>query len=80
MISSSLNINDVYDAFADELQEVVEADYTAICLIEDNEIYFAAVSSEVGSAWNTEQKIPLAGTTAEWVFLNKRSFYERDLS
>ncbi len=80
VISSSLNINDVYDAFADELQEVVEADYTAICLIEDNEIYFAAVSSEVGSAWNTEQKIPLAGTTAEWVFLNKRSFYERDLS
>ncbi|MBN1689728.1 MAG: diguanylate cyclase [Dehalococcoidia bacterium] len=80
VISSSLNIHDVYDAFADELQEVVEADYTAICLIEENEIYFAAVSSEVGSAWNTGQKIPLAGTTAEWVFLNKRSFYERDLS
>ncbi len=80
VISSSLNIQDVYDAFADELQEVVEADYTAICLIEENEIYFAAVSSDVGSAWNTGQKIPLPGTTAEWVFLNKRSFYERDLS
>jgi GAF domain-containing protein len=80
VISSSLNIQDVYDAFADELQDVVEADYTAICLIEDKEIYFAAVSSEVGSAWNTGQKIPLAGTTAEWVSLNKRSFYERDLS
>lgn len=80
VISSSLNIQDVYDAFADELQEVVEADYTAICLIEENEIYFAAVSSDVGSAWDTGQKIPLPGTTAEWVFLNKRSFYERDLS
>ena len=80
VISSSLNIQEVYDAFAGELQDVVEADYTAICLIEENEIYFAAVSSEVGSTWHTGQKIPLAGTTVEWVSLNKRSFYERDLS
>ena len=80
VISSSLNIQEVYAAFAGELQDVVEADYTAICLIEDNEIYFAAVSSEVGSTWHTGQKIPLAGTTVEWVSLNKRSFYERDLS
>jgi diguanylate cyclase (GGDEF)-like protein len=80
VISSSLNIQEVYDAFAGELQEVVEADYTAICLIEGEEIYFAAVSSEVGSTWHTGQKIPVAGTTVEWVFLNKRPFYERDLS
>jgi diguanylate cyclase (GGDEF)-like protein len=80
VISSSLNIQEVYDAFAGELQDVVETDYTAICLIEGNEIYFAAVSSEVGSTWHTGQKIPVAGTTVEWVFLNKRSFYERDLS
>jgi len=80
VISSSLNIQEVYDAFADELKEVVEADYTAICLIEGEEIYFAAVSSEVGSTWHTGQIIPVAGTTVEWVSLNKRPFYERDLS
>ena len=80
VISSSLNIQEVYDAFAGELQEVVEADYTAICLIEGNEVYFAAVSSEVGSTWHTGQKIPVAGTAVEWAFLNKRPFYERDLS
>jgi len=80
VISSSLNIQDVYDAFVGELQDVVEADYTAICLIEENEVYFAAVSSEVGSTWHTGQKIPVAGTAVEWVLLNKRPFYERDLS
>jgi diguanylate cyclase (GGDEF)-like protein len=80
VISSSLNIQEVYDAFADELKEVVETDYTAICLIEGTEIYFAAVSSAVGSTWHTGQKIPVAGTTVEWVSLNKRPFYERDLS
>jgi len=80
VISSSLNIQEVYDAFANELKDVVETDYTAICLIEGSEIYFAAVASQVGSTWHTGQKIPVAGTTVEWVALNGRPFYERDLS
>jgi diguanylate cyclase (GGDEF)-like protein len=80
VISSSLNIQEVYDAFVGELKEVVEADYTAISLIEGNEIYLAALSSEVGSPWHSGQKIPIQGTGTEWVCLNKRPFYERDLS
>lgn len=80
VISSSLNIQEVYDAFVKELKEVVQVNYTAIALIEGNEIYFAAISSEVGSAWHTGQKIPLANTATEWVSLNKRLYYETDLS
>ncbi|MGD0855576.1 MAG: diguanylate cyclase [Dehalococcoidia bacterium] len=80
VISSSLNIQEVYDAFVKELKEVVQVNYTAIALIEGNEIYFAAISSEVGSAWHTGQKIPLANSATEWVSLNKRLYYETDLS
>ncbi len=80
VISSSLNIQEVYDAFVKELKEVVQVNYTAIALIEGNQIYFAAISSEVGSAWHTGQKIPVANTATEWVSLNKRPFYEADLS
>jgi diguanylate cyclase (GGDEF)-like protein len=79
VISSSLNIQEVYDAFVKELKEVVQVNYTAIALIEGTQIYFAAISSEVGSAWHTGQKIPVANTATEWVFLNKRPFYEADL-
>lgn len=55
VISSSLNIQEVYEAFVKELKRVVEADFTAIALVEENEIYFSALSTEVGSAWHTGQ-------------------------
>lgn len=80
VISSSLNIESVYDAFVSELKGVIEVDYTAICLVEGSEIYFAAVSPKVGSAWHTGQKLPLPGTATEWVYLNNKPFYEYDLA
>jgi len=80
VISSSLNIESVYDAFVNELKGVIEVDYTAICLVEGSDIYFAAVSPKTGSAWHTGQKIPLFGTATEWVYLNKKPFYEHDLT
>jgi diguanylate cyclase (GGDEF)-like protein len=79
VISSSLNIQEVYDAFVKELKQVVEADFTAIVLVEGNEKYFSALSTEVGSAWHTGQKIPMSDTATEWVFLNKKPYYEKDL-
>jgi diguanylate cyclase (GGDEF)-like protein len=80
VIMSSLNIQEVYDAFVSELKEVVEADYTAICVIEDKDIYFTALSTDVGSAWHIGQTIPMANTATEWVYLNKKHYYENDLS
>lgn len=80
VISSSLNIQEVYDAFVSELKEVIEVDYTAISLIEGVNIYFAAISTQVGSAWHAGQAIPMHGTATEWVYLNKKPFYEQDLS
>ena len=79
VISSSLNIQEVYDAFVRELKQVVEADFTAIALVGENEIYFSAISTDVGSAWQTGQKIPISDTAIEWVFINKRPYYEKDL-
>ncbi len=80
VISSSLNIQEVYDAFVNELKEVVEVNYAAIALVEGNEIYFAAISTEVGSAWSTGQKIPIGNTATEWVVINKKPFYEPNLA
>lgn len=80
VITSSLNIQDVYDAFVGELKEVVEADYTAICVVEDKNIYFAALSTDVGSTWHIGQTIPMSNTATEWVYLNKKPYYEIDLN
>ncbi len=80
VITSSLNIQEVYDVFVIELKEVVEADYTAICVVEDKNIYFATLTTDVGSAWHIGQTIPMSNTAIEWVYLNKKYFYESDLS
>jgi len=80
VISSSLNVEEVYDAFVSKLKGVIAVDYTAIALVEDASVYFAAVFPKVGSAWHTGQQIPLAGTATEWVCLNKKPFYEHDIA
>lgn len=79
VITSSLNIQEVYDAFVRELKEVVEADYTAVCVVEDKNILFTALTTDVGSPWHIGQRIPIANTATEWVYLNKKYYYENDL-
>ncbi len=51
IITSSLNIQGIYDSFIAELKKVVDVSWAAIVLIEENDLYFLALSSEIGSAW-----------------------------
>ncbi len=80
VITSSLNIKDVYGAFISELKEVVDVNWATIALLEGDELRFEALSTEVGSTWQVGEKIPLAGTGAEWVATHRKSIVEPDLS
>lgn len=80
VITSSLNIREVYDAFINELNQVVDVDWAGIGLIEGDELCFEALSTKVGSAWQPGQRIPLAGTGVQWVASHKRACVEPDLS
>src|SRR4030042_1367960 len=80
IITSSLNIKDVYEAVVAGLREVVDVDWATIALIEGDELRFEVLSTEVGSAWQTGEKIPLKGTGAEWVAKRKKSFVEPNLA
>ena len=71
VISSSLNIREVYGAFVAELKEVVDADFVMICLIDDNELYVEALSSETDLPWKMGDRLPLSGTATEWVASHK---------
>ncbi|GAG27100.1 unnamed protein product, partial [marine sediment metagenome] len=51
IITSSLDIQRIYDSFIEELKKVVNVSWAAIVLIEQNDLYFLALSSEIGSAW-----------------------------
>ncbi len=80
VITSSLNIRDVYGAFITELKQVVDVNWATIALIEGDEVRFEVLSTEVGSTWQAGEKIPLKGTGTEWVADNKKALVEPDLA
>jgi diguanylate cyclase (GGDEF)-like protein len=80
VITSSLNIQDVYGAFIAELKQVVDVNWATIALIESSELRFEVLSTEVGSTWQAGEKIPLKGTGTEWVADKKKALVEPDLA
>jgi diguanylate cyclase (GGDEF)-like protein len=80
IITSSLNIKDVYGAFIGELKQVVDVNWATIALIEGDELRFEVLSSEVGSTWQAGEKIPLKDTGTEWAANHRKALYEPDLS
>ncbi len=80
VITSSLNIREVYDTFIAELKDVIDVDWATIALIEGDELHLEVLSTEVGSAWQAGEKIPLEGTGTEWVAKRKKALVEPDLA
>jgi diguanylate cyclase (GGDEF)-like protein len=79
IVTSSLDIRQMYDSFIRELRKVLDVDWAAITLVEGEEINLLAVTSEIGSAWQTGDKLPLKGTATEWVVTNKVPLLEPNL-
>ncbi len=79
VISSSLNIREVYGGFIAELKEAVGVDWATIALIEGSQIRLEVISTEVGSTWQEGEKMPLKGTGTEWVANHKEALFEPDL-
>ncbi|MDO8567665.1 MAG: diguanylate cyclase [Dehalococcoidales bacterium] len=80
IITSSLNIQGTYDSFINELKKVVDVSWAAITLIEENNLYFLALSTEIGSAWKVGERVPVKGTATEWVATHRKSMVEPDIS
>jgi diguanylate cyclase (GGDEF)-like protein/putative nucleotidyltransferase with HDIG domain len=80
IITSSLDIQRIYDNFIKELKRVVDVDWAAIGVIEDTEIYFMAISTDIGSPWKVGERIPLKGTATEWVANHHKPIIDPDLT
>jgi len=79
IITSSMSIQMIFEAFAQELKQVVNIDWATIALIDGNELYFLALSSTIGSAWQLDERIPLGGTGTEYACQERQAIYEADL-
>ena len=80
IISSSLDIQRIYDNFIKELKQVVDVDWAAIAVIEESEIYYMAISTEIGSPWKVGERIPLKGSAVEWVASQRKPLIEADIA
>lgn len=79
IITSSTDINEIFEGFSRELKTVMEVDWAIIALRQGNELYFSALSSTLPSAWQIREKMAVQGTGTEWVLKEQRSLYEPDL-
>jgi diguanylate cyclase (GGDEF)-like protein len=80
IITSSLDIQRIYDNFIHELKRVVDVDWAAIAVIEDKEIYFMALSTEIGSPWKVGERLPLKGSGTDWVASHAKPITDNDLT
>lgn len=80
IISSSFDIQGVFSSFVEELRKVIDVSWAAVVLIRDNDLYFLALSFEIGSAWKVGERVPIKGTATEWVVTHKETMVESDLA
>jgi diguanylate cyclase (GGDEF)-like protein len=80
ILSSSLDIQEIFGSFIEELKKVIDIEWAAIILLDENDLCFVALSSVEGSAYQVGERIPLEGTGTGWVVTQKKVFVESDLS
>ena len=80
LVSSEMNIQDIFEGFAQELKKVVDVDWATIAMVEGDKLRVLALSSTIGSAWGQDERIPLEGTATRWVVKEKKSVYEADIT
>ncbi|MEE9179635.1 MAG: diguanylate cyclase [Vicinamibacteria bacterium] len=82
IISSSLQIEEVFDSFAAEMAKLVSFDRLSVAILDESGSYLRifASGSRVDSGWGMESIIPVVGTGPGWVALNERHFIHTDTS
>ena len=80
ILSSSLDIQESFGNFIEELKKVVDVSWASIVLLEDNGLCCMALSSPEISAYQVGDRLPMEGTGTGWVVTQKKAFIEPDLS
>ena len=80
IVTSNLDIKQVYSSFVEELSKVVDVDWASMIEIDGDKARFVGLFTRVGSAWQESEVVPLKGTATEWVAKHKKLLVEPDLS
>lgn len=80
IISSSLQIEEVFDSFANEMEKLIDFDRLSVAFLDSSGSYLRifASGSRTDSGWGMESLIPVVGTGPGWVVLNETHFIHPD--
>ncbi len=80
IIGSSLQIEEVFDAFAAEMQKLIHFDRLSVAFLDASGSYLRIFSSGsvTDSGWGMESLVPVVGTGPGWVVLNETHFIQPD--
>jgi diguanylate cyclase (GGDEF)-like protein/PAS domain S-box-containing protein len=80
IISSSLQIEEVFDAFANEMEKLIAFDRLSVAFLDESGSYLRIFASgaRTDSGWGMESLIPLVGTGPGWVVLNEKHYIQND--
>jgi diguanylate cyclase (GGDEF)-like protein/putative nucleotidyltransferase with HDIG domain len=79
ILSSSLDIQEIFGSFIEELKKVVDVNWATIVLIEGEYLCVMALTSPEISAYQVGERLPMEGTGTGWVVTQKKTFVEPDL-
>ena len=80
IISSSLHLEEVFDSFALELENLIPFDRLSVTMMDDTENYLRIFASgaRTDAGWGMESIIPLVGTGPGWVIMNGKHLIQPD--
>lgn len=79
IISSSLQIEEVFDAFATEMKKLIAFDRLSVASLDTSGSYLRILASgSRDTGWGMESLVPVVGTGPGWVVLNETHFIHPD--
>lgn len=80
LISSSLDIQSTFGESVLVLKDIVEIDWAAIVLLQENSLHFVASWSESDPIWQPGEVVPASGTLTDLILAKNEATYIPDLA
>jgi len=79
VITSNLDIQEVYGGFITELKELINIDWAALTIVDSEGLNVLGSYSEVGTIWKAGELLPVSGSATERVVASKMPLVQPDL-
>ncbi|MFH1651800.1 MAG: diguanylate cyclase [Chloroflexota bacterium] len=80
IITSSLDLQETFGGFIEEIRKAVDINWAAIILAEESGLFFLTVAPTSEAPWQIGERVPAKDSITEWVIRHKKTFVENNLT